>query len=157
MTRTTKANGATRFIPGSHKWPLERVPQESEVVYAEQNIGDTFIFLADVYHGGSANTTEYASPFFQPSRVYKILELTFVIYRDEDRETVGMFYCRGFLRPNETMFLSVSLQQAAQFTPQVQRLLGYGISAPGLGNYEYQDPMRVLFKVEDEETVDYTQ
>lgn len=64
---------------------------------------------------------------------------------------VGMFYQRSFLRPAENQFLEVPLQKAAQFTPQVQRLLGYGLSKPGLGVYEFQDPMKVIFKVEDEE------
>ena len=45
-------------------------------------------------------------------------------------------------------------EQAKRLPPQAQRLLGYGIGLPSLGFMEYQDPMRVLFGVEDEETVD---
>ena len=37
---------------------------------------------------------------------------------------------------------------------QVKRLLGYGISPIGVGFYEYQDPVRVLYAVEDGETVE---
>lgn len=33
-TRTTRANGATMFIPGSHKWDDERVPRLDEVCFA---------------------------------------------------------------------------------------------------------------------------
>jgi hypothetical protein len=50
--------------------------------------------------------------------------------------------------------LMVPPEKAKRLTPQAQRLLGYGISLPALGFMDYQDPMRVLFKVEDEETVD---
>lgn len=45
-------------------------------------------------------------------------------------------------------------EKAKRLSPQAQRLLGYGICRPSLGFVEYQDPMRVLFGVEDEETVD---
>ena len=45
-------------------------------------------------------------------------------------------------------------EKAKRLPPQAQRLLGYGISLPAVGFMEYQDPMRVLFGVEDQETVD---
>jgi ectoine hydroxylase-related dioxygenase (phytanoyl-CoA dioxygenase family) len=73
--------------------------------------------------------------------------------RDEARETVGMFFNRAQYRPAENEFLEVPPEIAKNFTPQVQRLLGYGVAEPGCGFYKYQDPMRVLFGVEDEETV----
>ncbi len=50
--------------------------------------------------------------------------------------------------------LEVPPEKARRFSPQVQRLLGYGVSLPSLGFYKYQDPMRVLFGVEDEETIE---
>lgn len=57
-------------------------------------------------------------------------------------------------RQAENQYLMVPPETAKNMTPQVQRLLGYGISLPACGFYKYQDPMRVLFGVEDEETVD---
>lgn len=59
VMRTTKANGATVVIPGSHKWSGERCPQEHETVAAELEPGDTLMFLGNVYHAGGANTTTY--------------------------------------------------------------------------------------------------
>lgn len=35
-TRTTRQNGATMFIPGSHKWDDERVPRIDEVCFADK-------------------------------------------------------------------------------------------------------------------------
>lgn len=64
-----------------------------------------------------------------------------------------MFMVKGMYRPAENQMLAVPLERARKLTSQVQRLLGYGISAPSVGFYKYQDPMRVLFGVEDEETV----
>jgi hypothetical protein len=45
-------------------------------------------------------------------------------------------------------------EQAKTMSSQVKRLLGYGIAPPGVGFYKYQDPMRSLFGIEDDEVVD---
>lgn len=45
-------------------------------------------------------------------------------------------------------------EKARGMSSQVKRLLGYGISPPGVGFYEYQDPMRSLFGIEDDEVVE---
>ena len=37
-TKTTRENGATMFIPGSHKWDDERVPQLDEVCFAGEHL-----------------------------------------------------------------------------------------------------------------------
>lgn len=75
-TKSTKANGATRFIPGSHMdESLSGPGDESKVVYAELEKGDAFFMLASCYHGGSANTTT-----------------------DQMRMIYGMFMTRGYLR-----------------------------------------------------------
>lgn len=46
---TTKENGATRFIPGSHLWGSDRPPIESMAVHAELDVGDAFIMLGSAY------------------------------------------------------------------------------------------------------------
>lgn len=75
-TKTTKANGATRFIPGSHLDDSRHgPPDESKTVYAELEKGDAFLMLASCYHGGSANTTT-----------------------DQSRTIFGSFVTRGILR-----------------------------------------------------------
>ena len=74
--------------------------------------------------------------------------------RDQARETIGIFLCKPYYRPAENQFLMVPPEKAKRLPPQAQRLLGYGICRPSLGFMDYQDPMRVLFGVEDEETVD---
>ncbi len=74
--------------------------------------------------------------------------------RDQVRETVGMFLCKSIYRQAENQMLEVPPEKARRLSPQVQRLLGYGVSLPSLGFYKYQYPMRVLFGVEDEETIE---
>ncbi|KAF5638129.1 phytanoyl dioxygenase family [Fusarium sp. NRRL 52700] len=130
LTKTTRENGATIGIPGSHLWDRERRPYDEEAIPAELEPGDAFIFLGNLYHAGGQNITQ-----------------------NEYRETVGIFLCKPTLRPAENQFLVVPLERARQLTPQAQRLLGYGVCKPSLGFMNYQDPMKVLFGVEDDETV----
>jgi len=70
------------------------------------------------------------------------------------RETVGLFLTKGYYRQSENQYLMVPPEKARTMSSQVKRLLGYGISAPGVGFYQYQDPMRSLFGIEDAEVVD---
>ncbi|KAK9860598.1 hypothetical protein MYU51_005675 [Penicillium brevicompactum] len=58
LTKTTKENGATIAIPGSHLWGPDRQPLDSEAVPAELEPGDTFIFLGNTYHAGGGNVTQ---------------------------------------------------------------------------------------------------
>ncbi|KAL6242557.1 hypothetical protein RBB50_010697 [Rhinocladiella similis] len=130
LTETTAENGATLVIPRSHTWDSERAPKDEEAIPVELEPGDALIFGGNVFHAGGANKT-----------------------RDEIREVVGLFMCKGFMRPEENHWLAVPPPVAKKLSPQVQRLLGYGISPPAVGFYRYKDPMQVLFGVEDEETV----
>lgn len=75
--------------------------------------------------------------------------------RDEIREVIGLFMCKGYLKSEENHQLEIPIELAKEkkFSPQVLRLLNYGISQPALGFYKYKDPMSVIFGIEDEETV----
>ncbi|EHA23778.1 hypothetical protein ASPNIDRAFT_126024, partial [Aspergillus niger ATCC 1015] len=48
LTKTTKENGATVAIPGSHLWGPERRPLDEEAIPAELEPGDAFIFLGNL-------------------------------------------------------------------------------------------------------------
>lgn len=73
--KTTRANGATRFIPGSHLWDRDVPGNEGLTFYAELEPGDAFFMLSSAIHGGSANTTT-----------------------DEERLVYSCFMTKGFLR-----------------------------------------------------------
>lgn len=85
--KTTKQNGATRFIPGSHLWNHETPPSEDLVSYAELDPGDAFIMLSSCYHGGSANTT-----------------------KDEERLVYSCFMTKGYLRQVRLYLKSLHFQ-----------------------------------------------
>lgn len=59
-TKTKKANGATRIIPGSHLWDYSRPPpprDDGSIECAELEPGDAFMMLGGCFHGAGANTT----------------------------------------------------------------------------------------------------
>ncbi|KAL2817062.1 hypothetical protein BDW59DRAFT_182334 [Aspergillus cavernicola] len=120
-TKTTKANGATRFIPGSHLEATVQPPDEDFVHYAELNPGDGFIMLSSCYHGGSVNTT-----------------------KDEERLLFSCFMTRGWLRQEENQYLAVPLEVAKTLPVRIQRLMGYVTSEPMLGWVDFKDPRSLL-------------
>ncbi|RFU33832.1 hypothetical protein B7463_g2472, partial [Scytalidium lignicola] len=128
-TKTTKTNGATRFIPGSHLEATEHPPDENFARYAELNPGDGFIMLSSCYHGGSANVT-----------------------RDEERLLFSCFMTRGWLRQEENQYLAVPPEIAKTLPERIQKLLGYAVSEPMLGWLEFRDP-RYLIDPEGAERV----
>ncbi|KAL2421942.1 Dioxygenase himG [Exophiala dermatitidis] len=119
--RATKANGATRFIPGSHLQDGLTPPDESQVVYAEMEPGDAFIMLGSCYHGGSANTTQ-----------------------DQERLLYACFTTKGYLRQEENIYLSTPLEKIKDYSMEMQKQLGYDLSFPFLGYVDMQTPLKLL-------------
>jgi ectoine hydroxylase-related dioxygenase (phytanoyl-CoA dioxygenase family) len=119
--KATKANGATRFIPGSHLWDHEEPPNEALCQYAEMEKGDAFLMLASCFHAGSANTTT-----------------------DEERLIFSSFMTRGVMRQEENQYLAVGREAMKSLPVEVQKVAGYSLSEPFLGWVDFADPMVVL-------------
>lgn len=93
LTKTTKENGATVAIPGSHLWGPERRPLDEEAIPAELEPGDAFIFLGNLYHAGGANVTEYVTPFFiQCCILVTILRSETIIEKRWEFSSAGQHY-----------------------------------------------------------------
>jgi ectoine hydroxylase-related dioxygenase (phytanoyl-CoA dioxygenase family) len=117
----TEANGATRFIPGSHRWEPGRTPSaDDEVAVATMSPGSVMFYLGSLWHGGGANTT--SAP-----RLGVILE-----------------YAAAWLRPQENHCLAVPRAIAATLPQRLQELLGYNIYPPFLGYVDGSHPRKVL-------------
>ncbi len=50
-------NGATVVVPGSHRWPADRPPLESELTQAEMPAGSALVYLGGLLHSGGENVT----------------------------------------------------------------------------------------------------
>ena len=121
-TKTMKANGATRFIPGSHLWDYsEGPPKEEQTFYAELEPGDGFMILSGCFHGRSANTTA-----------------------DDERLVYSTFFTRGWLRQEENQYLANPIEEVKKMPDWLQEKVGYGISAPFLGWVNLANPNLIL-------------
>jgi ectoine hydroxylase-related dioxygenase (phytanoyl-CoA dioxygenase family) len=126
LTDFTAENGATRLVPGSHKWDDERLPEEAETVQAVMPKGSACLFVGGIYHAGSANRTE--------------------------QWRIGMFagYILGWLRQEQNFYLTVPPEEAKLMPEKIARLLGYSMHRPFLGwVQDLQDPWDVLQGYED--------
>ncbi|EXJ83942.1 hypothetical protein A1O3_04609 [Capronia epimyces CBS 606.96] len=119
--KTTRANGATRFIPGSHLWSHLTPPNEDLACYAELEPGDAFWMLSSAYHGGSANTTT-----------------------NEERLVYACFMTKGYLRQEENQYLTTPLDVMRTYPLEVMKMAGYQASLPYLGWVNLEDPIHVL-------------
>ena len=117
----TRANGATRFIAGSHRWEPGRQPAASdEVRVAEMSPGSAMYYLGSLWHGGGANTTG------RP-RLGVILE-----------------YAAAWLRQQENHCLAVPRSTVREVPERLAELLGYNIYPPFVGYVDGSHPRKVL-------------
>ena len=117
----TAGNGATRLIPGSHRWEPGRQPAaEDPVLTAAMTPGSAMFYLGSLWHGGGANRTS------QP-RLGVILE-----------------YVVAWLRPQENHCLAVPRGVVRHLPGRLQELLGYNIYPPFLGYVDGAHPRKVL-------------
>jgi Phytanoyl-CoA dioxygenase (PhyH) len=109
-TDFTAANGATRFVVGSHNGALSSEDaNEAMTVQSAMPKGSVAIWLGSTLHGMSVNTTE--SP----------------------RAGLVSGYAVGWLRQEENQYLTVPPDVAAGLPDDVAQLLGYAAYSPILG------------------------
>jgi ectoine hydroxylase-related dioxygenase (phytanoyl-CoA dioxygenase family) len=123
----TAENGATRVVPGSHRWPADRVPASDELVPAEMAAGSAVLYLGSTLHAGGANVTA-----------------------DVRRRAMHVSYCLGWLRTEENQYLATPIDVVRSLPREAQALLGYavhdGLAAGGgyLGAVRVQDPVELM-------------
>jgi ectoine hydroxylase-related dioxygenase (phytanoyl-CoA dioxygenase family) len=103
LDEVTEELGATRVVPGSHKWPdLKRFEADLETVPAEMSPGDGFVYSGKVLHGGGANQTS-----------------------DQWRNAMHLSFVVGWLTPEEANALDYTTEELQFRSVRVQRVLGH--------------------------------
>ncbi|MDH3706997.1 MAG: phytanoyl-CoA dioxygenase family protein [Acidimicrobiia bacterium] len=124
----TADNGATRLVPGSHRWDdPSRYPADDELVVADMPAGAAILYLGSTYHAGGTNVTA-----------------------DEWRRGFHLSFVVGWLRTEENNVLATPPDVARHLPRRAQELLGYGahdaIATGGgyLGTLDVRDPVELL-------------
>ncbi|MFC9973426.1 phytanoyl-CoA dioxygenase family protein [Spirillospora sp. NPDC127200] len=117
----TADNGATVVVPGSHRWPDGRVPEEDDPrAVAVMPAGSCVLFLGTLWHGGGANGS------------------------DRDRMALTAQYCEPWLRTQEAFTLSTGLDVVREVSEDIRRMLGFSIHPPFMGAVDGMHPKRLL-------------
>lgn len=116
----THENGATRVVPGSHRYLRSwHLPEVSEWESAVMPKGSVLFYMGSTWHGGGAN--ESAAP----------------------RAGLINSYSLGWLRQETNHYLETPPEVAAQFEPRLRALLGYTPHGSGddeIGNFRADCP-----------------
>lgn len=116
LTDFTEENGATRFVPRSHRWELDREPRASEEVQATMSKGSVAVWLGSTLHGLGVNRT--------PITRRGIITISAV----------------GWLRQEENFYGSVPQELALEYPLRLQQMLGWQEHSPGFGYVPGRDP-----------------
>jgi ectoine hydroxylase-related dioxygenase (phytanoyl-CoA dioxygenase family) len=118
MSDFTEENGATRVIPGSHRWEDKLRPTEAETIPAEMPKGSVLLYVGSLYHGGGANRS------------------------DAPRRGVNVGYTLSWLRQEENQYLACPPEIARELPVELAKLAGYRRGAYALGYYgDLRDPL----------------
>ncbi|NWG45677.1 MAG: phytanoyl-CoA dioxygenase family protein [Alphaproteobacteria bacterium] len=114
MCDFTEENGATRLVPGSHRWPPPPLsfvkddrgetrlgPDPAETVRAIAPAGSALVFDARLWHGGGANRT------------------------DTPRPGLNTAFCLPFIRQQDNMPVSLRQEVYEDLTEEEKRLFGF--------------------------------
>lgn len=111
LTDFTAANGATRLVPGSHRWDWQRRADRDQFCQAEMSAGSVLLYSGSVLHSGGENCSDAA------------------------RLGLNITYCLGWLRQEENQYLSCPPHIAKDLDPELQELLGYTQGNYALGYF----------------------
>jgi hypothetical protein len=121
MTDFTAENGATRVVPGSHRFADRLELREEQTEPATMPAGSVLLYTGSLYHGAGANRS------------------------GGTRCGINVTYSVSWLRQEENQYLSVPADVARELPDALLRLMGYARGAYALGYVDdLRDPLDVL-------------
>jgi ectoine hydroxylase-related dioxygenase (phytanoyl-CoA dioxygenase family) len=117
----TADNGATRIVPGSHKYDSSpEYGKTYDAVTATMPVGSVMLFDSALWHGGGANTS------------------------NDRRFALSCAYCWGWMRQQENLQLGIPQDTARRFPRRLQELCGYSVYKGQFGHIDNRDPIELL-------------
>jgi ectoine hydroxylase-related dioxygenase (phytanoyl-CoA dioxygenase family) len=114
-------NGATRVIPGSHRYAERLKFVEEQTEPAEMSAGSVLFYTGSLYHGGGANRSQQV------------------------RRGLNLTYNLAWLRQEENQYLACPLEIARTLPEPLLRLMGYARGAYALGYVgDVRDPIECV-------------
>lgn len=121
ITDFSTENGATRVIPGSHRYADKLKFGEEQTEPAEMAAGSVLFYTGALYHGGGANRSQQV------------------------RSGLNLTYNLAWLRQEENQYLACPPEIARTLPEPLLRLMGYARGAYALGYVgDLRDPIEVL-------------
>ena len=111
LTGFTVENGATQFVPGSHRLHSERAAKSEDIVQMDMAAGSVLIYLGSTLHGGGENRA------------------------NEPRMSLVNTYSLGWLRQEVNQYLTIPRPVMESYPERIQRLMGYQVHGEFLGKY----------------------
>ena len=112
ISEFTEANGATRVVPCSQRWPKDRVAREDEVAIGAMPAGSVLYWSGGLLHGAGEN-------------------------RSQDwRYGIILTYSCGWLRQEENQYLEVPRDAISRLDPELRKIAGFTMH----GALGYRDP-----------------
>ena len=125
LTDFTEENGATRLVPGSHRWDHSpEYGRHYDSIPAEMERGSVLVWHGSLWHGGGGNRT------------------------DARRYGIAMNYCAGWVRQQENQQLGLSLETVRGFSPRLRQLCGFDTYRGLIGHIDRRTPAEALLGAE---------
>ncbi|MFT7650036.1 MAG: ectoine hydroxylase-related dioxygenase (phytanoyl-CoA dioxygenase family) [Candidatus Poriferisodalaceae bacterium] len=118
----TDANGATRVVPGSHRFDHEpRKNEPADDIAAEMPAGSVLVVNGGTWHCGGANTTE-----------------------DDWRLGISVQYCQGWMRQQQNQYYSLTPDDVVHMPERLSKLCGFGLYKGIMGHVDGASPAKFL-------------